>query len=575
VLAKISAFSSSSCFCFLALNSFQMLRNLYISNYALIDQTEVQLDQGFTVITGETGAGKSILLEALGLVLGSRANFNAIRKGQDKSVVEAVFTYKDPAVDAILRTEGLDILDDLIIRRELTRSGRSRAFINDSPVALNVLNTIARRLVDMHGQQENIALQSAGYQLQQLDLFAKSKTLLQQYEQHFMQYRSAKRKLAELEEQVSQVRKDEDYFSFQFNEIDQLSPKLDEFDALEEERDTLEHAEDIVTALGEVSSTLEGDQFGVISALNGALHQLQRVQSFHHSLGELAKRLDSVNIELDDLRRELDGLQSSFESNPNRLEEVRTRLDEYQRLMHKHGVKEVQALLDVQEEYRLKLEGIQNFDDEADTLRAKIKQLEEAVMAGADELHQRRSDAVTDFQQAMQHQVRKLGMPKAEIAMTLEKLEDVQATGYDRLVIGFDANGNNHLVSLKDSASGGEVARLMLALKSIIAANDETPTLIFDEVDTGVSGEVAKQIGSLMKTIALNAQIIAVTHLPGVAAKGQHHIKIRKSEEDEGVVSRLYFLEGDMRVEEIASMFSGTQLNKASLESAKGLLAEE
>ena len=552
-----------------------MLRSLYISNYALIDQTEVKLEPGFTVITGETGAGKSILLEALGLVLGSRANFNAIRKGQDKSVVEAVFTYKDHTVDQLLREEGLDILDDLIIRRELTRSGRSRAFINDSPVALNVLSVIARRLVDMHGQQENIALQSAGYQLQQLDLYAKNKAVLQQYEQHYTQYRAAQRKLDELKEQVSQVRKDEDYFSFQYSEIKALDPKSDEYEALEEERATLEHAEDIMSALGEVSNTLEGDQYGVISALNSALNQLQRVENYHQSIAELSKRLDSVNIELDDLRREVDGLQSSFESNPNRLEEVRNRLDEYQRLMHKHGVKEVEALIAVQEEYRLKLEGISNFDEEAKALEARIDQLSGAVNAGAEELHERRLKAVKDFEAAMQHQVRKLGMSKAEISMELERLEQLQSMGFDRLEIGFDANGNKHLVALKDSASGGEVARLMLALKSIIAVNDETPTLIFDEVDTGVSGEVAKQIGSLMKTIALNAQIIAVTHLPGVAAKGQHHIKIKKSEEGDAVVSRLHYLKENERVEEIASMFSGAQLNKASLDSAKSLLAEE
>jgi DNA repair protein RecN (Recombination protein N) len=532
----------------------------------------VIFEEGFTVITGETGAGKSILLEALGLVLGSRANFNAIRKGEEKSVVEAVFSYKDSWIDERLRKEGLDILDDLLIRRELTRTGRSRAFINDSPVALNVLNEITMRLVDMHGQQENLALQSAGYQLEQLDLFVKNKNLLEELRVIYHEYKTKSHELLLIREEAAQLRKDQDYFAFQLNEIEVLNPTAEDFQGLITERDTLAHAEEITRSLNDVSGMLSSDHSGIISSLQSAVQRLRSLQQYNSVLQELYARLESSKIELDDVLHEVERFLQGIDSNPTRLEFISERLDDYQRLMHKHNASTIDDLLNVKAEYSLKLEGINHFDEEINTLEKRIKALSESMDSIADQLHSKRESGVEAFGLALTEQVRKLGMPKAQIVMDLQRTNEINETGIDRLQIAFDANGNNHLVPLKESASGGEVARLMLGLKSIIAANDETPTLIFDEVDTGVSGEVAKQIGGLMRAISLNSQIIAVTHLPGVAARGHHHLKIKKHDDENGVFSELHVLTEQQRIEEIASMFSGAQLNDASLESAKSLL---
>lgn len=552
-----------------------MLRSLHISNYALIQRTEVNFEEGFTVITGETGAGKSILLEALGLVLGSRANFNAIRKGEDKSVVEAVFSYKDSWIDDRLRKEGLDILDDLLIRRELTRTGRSRAFVNDSPVALNLLNEITMRLVNMHGQQENLALQSAGYQLEQLDLFVKNKSLLEELGVIFTEFKSKNQALEILREEAAQLRKDQDYFSFQRNEIEALNPNAEDFRNLSSERDTLAHAEEITKSLDEVSGILSSDHGGILSGLQNAVQRLRSLRQYHSSLDDLYSRIESSKIELDDILHEVERFLQGVEANPTRLDLLTERLDEYQRLMHKHNASTVEDLLEVKASYTAKLAGIDHFDEEIMAYEKRIAALKEAMDNLAEELHHRRQQGVSAFGSTLTDQVRKLGMPKAQIMLELQRINEINETGFDRLQISFDANGNNHLVPLKDSASGGEVARLMLGLKSIIATNDETPTLIFDEVDTGVSGEVAKQIGGLMRSISLNTQIIAVTHLPGVAARGHHHIKIKKRDDAQGVVSELHVLSDNERVEEIASMFSGVQLTDAALESAKSLLAGE
>lgn len=433
-----------------------MLRSLHISNYALIQHTEVIFEEGFTVITGETGAGKSILLEALGLVLGSRANFNAIRKGEEKSVVEAVFSYKDSWIDERLRKEGLDILDDLLIRRELTRTGRSRAFINDSPVALNVLNEITMRLVDMHGQQENLALQSAGYQLEQLDLFVKNKNLLEELRVIYHEYKTKSHELLLIREEAAQLRKDQDYFAFQLNEIEVLNPTAEDFQGLITERDTLAHAEEITRSLNDVSGILSSDHSGIISSLQSAVQRLRSLQQYNSVLQELYARLESSKIELDDVLHEVERFLQGIDSNPTRLEFISERLDDYQRLMHKHNASTIDDLLNVKAEYSLKLEGINHFDEEINTLEKRIKALSESMDSIADQLHSKRESGVEAFGLALTEQVRKLGMPKAQIVMDLQRTNEINETGIDRLQIAFDANGNNHLVPLKESASGGK-----------------------------------------------------------------------------------------------------------------------
>ncbi len=551
-----------------------MLKHLQIINYALIARTEVEFDQGFTVITGETGAGKSILLEALGLVLGSRANFNSIRKGEEKCAIEASFNYESEAVDMFLRQNGLDLLSDLILRREITRSGRSRGFINDSPVSISQLKEISVFLVDLHGQQENISLQTPNYQLKQLDAFAQNKTLLEDYLKAYSSMRSIEKQLNQLKEAAVQVRKDEDYFSFQYEELNTVNLNEEEFEGLSNELGELEHAEEIQRSLTAVQASIDGDQESALSAIRLAIAELRSVGSFSSKLAELHERLSSSMIEIEDILSDCNRVQQSVEWNPSRLEAVRERLDQYQKLMHKHNVTTAVELIEIREEYRIKLDGIASYDTELEDLETKLK----TALIDAEEkgliLSKRRYSVVESFEKGLIQKVRQLGMAKATVQIRLESTGNLSTTGKDAIDILFDANGSSNLVPLRESASGGEVSRLMLALKSILAANDQTPTLIFDEIDTGVSGEVAKQIGALMKEISGSTQILAVTHLPGVAAKGKNHFKIQKFEEKEEVVSRLEQLSDDERVKEIAAMFSGHKLTDAALESARNLLHE-
>jgi DNA repair protein RecN (Recombination protein N) len=549
-----------------------MLKQLEISNYALIRHTAVSFEAGFTVITGETGAGKSILLEALGLVLGSRANFNAIRRGEEKCVIEATFAYANEALKTYLQKEGLDVLSDLILRRELTASGRSRAFVNDSPVNITVLRDVAAFLVDLHGQQENLSLQTPAYQVRQLDLFARNQQTLAQYTEAYKSFKSTEKQLQQLREAAAQVRKDEDYFKFQYDELVDLKLDEEHFAGLDDELNTLEHAEEIQRALGAADGMLDGEEGTALSLLRKIRSELRSVERYSEPIREALERLDSSMIELEDLRSECARLASSIEWNPSRVDQVREEMDRLQHVLHKHGATDVKALAEIREEYRIKLDGIASYDDEMAQLETKFAQQERALQEAAKALTTTRETARDIYIRRLTEQVRKLGMPKAEIEVKLLPLQQFSSTGAETVEMAFDANGGKHLVSLKDSASGGEVSRLMLALKSILAENDQTPTLIFDEIDTGVSGEIAKQIGVLMQQISAYTQIIAVTHLPGVAAKGMHHYRIAKREDDGQVISELHALHAEERVEEIATMFSGKDLSEASRESARNLL---
>lgn len=551
-----------------------MLKHLHITNYALIARTEVQFDSGFTVITGETGAGKSILLEALGLVLGSRANFNSIRKGEEKCAIEASFDYDSAGVNTFLKTNGLDVWDELILRREITRSGRSRGFINDTPVSISLLKEISISLVDLHGQQENISLQTPSYQMKQLDSFAQNALEIAAYEQSFMSYRTLEKQLSQLKDAAIQVRKDEDYFTFQFEELTAIALNEEEFSTLCDELSELEHAEDIQRSLSAVQGVIDGEQDSALSAIRTAVSELRSVKSFSAKLQELFERMNSSFIEMEDIIAECNRVQQSVEWNPLRLEQVRDRLDLYNKLMHKHSAETVLQLIDIREEYRIKLEGIASYDSELEETKQKLLLAEQDVLSKADALSKSRKKVLKQFEAGLTESVRQLGMAKATVKVELGVSKELGSNGSDTIDMLFDANGSNNLVPLRESASGGEVSRLMLGLKSILAANDQTPTLIFDEIDTGVSGEVAKQIGSLMRKISANTQILAVTHLPGVAAKGLHHFKIQKTEENQTVVSHLERLTEEERIKEIAAMFSGHRLTDAALESARNLLQE-
>lgn len=551
-----------------------MLKRLSISNYALIKKAEADLDNGFTVVTGESGAGKSIMLEAVGLLLGTRANFSTVRKGEAKCFVEGTFSSR-PEIDALLERHHLDQLSDLIVRRELTAEGRSRAFVNDTPVNASVLKELGRLLIDLHGQQENLGLQTTAYQCKQLDQFSESTELFDQYTQAHQDWKAAQRQLDDLRDAAAQVRKDQDYFQFQYEELSELSYDTEAHATLEGEVNELEHAEDILSALSNISGMLSDEQFGALQAVQSAAGESDSFAELSPALKEIHERLNSMRIELSDLSHEIERVKDGVEVNPGRLEEVREKLDAYNRLMHKHSVSDLEELKAVFDEYALKLEGIESFDSEIERLETKVSETHTKAIKLAETLSAKRQESRPAFEKALLEQVHQLGMPKAHFEVGMETRAELGTLGLDHVEMRFNANGKDHLSPLQDVASGGEIARLMLALKCIVSRSSESVTMIFDEIDTGVSGEVAKRIGQLMKSLGEKTQIIAVTHLPGVAARGDKHLKIFKAEHEGSVESNLQYLSAEERVEELAGMFSGDQLTEASLESARNLLADD
>lgn len=549
-----------------------MLRSIRIQNYALIENLEVGLKSGFSAITGETGAGKSIMLEALSLVLGARANYNSIRYGEDKCVVELEAEYQSQRINDLLKSWELDLLDVLILRRELSSSKRSRAFINDTPVTLQQLTEIGRHLVDLHGQQENIALQTANYQIQQLDRFAGHRDLLEEYRTKYKTWKGFVKKRDELSAQIDQLRKDRDYFEFQFNELDEAKLNKEEYESLEDNLNQLEHAEEIAEALTGASALLESDEVGVLSQLRNLESQLRDVSRFAENLRELKERVSSASIELNDVLKEIEDAQQNLEVNPEQLDFLRERMDIYNKLMHKHGLADFSELLALRDEFEEKLKQVEHIDDDLSSLEKEVEQAFKMVQKSGAELSKSRSEAAKNFSELLTERIHSLGMPKGAIQIQLTPKEEPASDGLDRVEFRFNANAKDHLVPISEVASGGEISRVMLAIKSLLKDSNEDFTVVFDEIDTGVSGEVASKIGLLMKSIGQQSQVLAVTHLPGVAAKADSHLKMFKSEQNGKVSSSAQYIEGEQRVEELASMFSGDSKSDAALESARSML---
>lgn len=552
-----------------------MLKKLAITNYALIAHTELELSHGYTVITGETGSGKSIMLEALALVLGSRANFNGIRKGEDKCIVEATFTSQKSILKAIIEREGLDWWNEIVLRRELTSAGRSRAFVNDSPVTMAVLKEIADYLVDMHGQQESFALHKTAFQTRQLDLFTGNQNLVDQYINAYSNYKSLLHRKAELEEQAVKIRKDEDYFRFQLDELATIDLDNEVYKALEVELNELEHTEEIQRAIVSAKLSIADSESNALSAIRHAINDLKAVRKYSSDLAELHDRLQSASIELEDVNSELERRDGAVEFNQNRLDNLRDRLDLYSKLFHKHNVSSIENLAIVKSEYTEKLKGIESIDENLTEIELELIQQHNNALELANSITEKRLQAISSFESELLKQVHQLGMPKAHFKIELSRNTALNSNGNSEVKMLFNANTAADLQPITEVASGGEISRLMLGLKSILSQVNDAPTMIFDEIDTGVSGEVAKRIGNLMRLISRNTQIIAVTHLPGVAAKAQTHFKIVKSETDSKPVSALSLLNEDERIKELATMFTGDKLTQASLESARLLLKEQ
>lgn len=552
-----------------------MLQQLYISNFTLIEKLDIDFYPGFSVITGETGAGKSIILGAISLLLGNRADSRLVKTGTDKCVVEARFDISHYDMRQFFVDNDIDYdPSECIMRRELRANGKSRAFINDTPVALAVARELGERLVDIHSQHQNLLLQKYDFQLNVTDIMAANAMLLQNHRDAFMAYSDTMADIHRLEEQIAHDKANEDFLRFQVNELQEAALDPDEQQQLEQEAETLSHAEDIKTALFEADRTLTDDNNGVVNNCRQALSQLSAISGVCRQAKELAERLDGTYIELKDISHEISAMTSDIEFDPQRMAAVSERLDTIYSLQKKHHTDSVAGLIALRDSMTEQLSHIDNGDEELECLREKAHQQYAECMKTAQALTDSRSKAARKIEKEMTKRLLNLGMPNTRFELLVES-KNLAADGADRVAFLFSANKNMPLQPVSQVASGGEIARVMLALKAMISGAVKLPTIIFDEIDTGVSGRTAEMMADIMKEMGdNNRQVISITHLPQIAALGTNHYKVEKNDNAEGTTTTMRRLSPEERITEIAQMLSGSNVSEAAKENAKTLLGK-
>ena len=551
-----------------------MLKSLHISNYALIETLDITFQSGFSVITGETGAGKSIILGALGLLLGQRADIKSIKTGMNKCTVEASFDISDYDLHSFFEENELEFdASDCIIRRELFASGKSRAFINDSPVSLSLLKELGDQLIDIHSQHKNLLLNHEDFQLGVVDAIAHNKGQLNHYHQLFNHYKEVSQQLEVLIEQVEKNKQDEDYIRFQWNEINQAGFSEDEQESLQEESDLLSHAEDIKSSLYKTDFLLSGDDAGLLSRLRECVQTIDNISDIYSPARQWVERINSCRIELEDLSHDLNSAIEDVEFNPNRLEYVNERLNLIYSLEKKHKVETLKELLDLADKYARLLQSISNSDAEIESLRKEKESCLQQVLSEAKKLSAQRKAAIVMIEKQMLDYLVPLGMPNVRFAVQIEQYHEPTFNGIDHVNFLFSANKNARLQEVSSIASGGEISRVMLSIKALIAGAMNLPTIIFDEIDTGVSGSVAEKIALMMQNMGQhNRQVISITHLPQIASKGIVHYKVYKEDNEKETTSHIVRLDENDRVVEIANMLSGSVLTEEALNNAKVLL---
>ena len=550
-----------------------MLRSLYIQNYALIEKLDIGFDSGFSVITGETGAGKSIILGAIGLLLGQRADVKSIRKGASKCIIEARFDVSAYGMQPFFEANELEYEDECILRRELYASGKSRAFINDTPASLVQMKELGELLIDVHSQHQNLLLNKEGFQLNVLDLLAHDDAELAAYQKLYNDWRQARQDLEALVARAEQSRADEDYIRFQLEQLEEANLTDGEQEELEQEAEMLAHAEDIKAGLYRAGQALNADEGGVLEALKDCQNTMMGLRSVFAPAGELADRLDSVYIELKDISQEVADKEEEVEFNPARLDEVNARLNLIYSLQQKHRVDTVKALLSLQENYALQLSAITSSDEDIARLEAQVKELFSQVTAQAQVLTEARTRAALEVERQMAARLVPLGMPNVRFQVEMGVRKEPGVHGADTVNFLFSANKNGVLQNISSVASGGEIARVMLSVKAMIAGAVKLPTIVFDEIDTGVSGEIADRMADIMQEMGDNdRQVISITHLPQIAARGRAHYKVYKEDNEVETSSHIRRLTDDERVEELAHMLSGATLTEAALNNARALL---
>ncbi|MFA6813003.1 MAG: DNA repair protein RecN [Bacteroidaceae bacterium] len=551
-----------------------MLRSLYIQNYALIQELDINFESGFSVITGETGAGKSIILGAVGLLLGQRADVKSIRIGAKKCVIEAHFNIVDYGLQPFFEEYELDYADECIFRRELLISGKSRAFINDTPVGLSAMKELGEHLIDIHSQHQNLLLNKEGFQLNVLDILARNNETLDVYRQEFNRWKKTKKELSELIAKAEKSRADEDYIRFQLQQLEEAKLVEGEQVELEQESDTLSHSEEIKAGLYKTSQIFASEEGGVIPLLKDCLSTLSDLKDVYKPSETLYNRLESSWIELRDIADEISSDDDSVEFNPQRLEEVNNRLNLIYSLEQKHHVNTDTALIGIVKDFRAKLEDIVSYEDRIEELKIRNEAIYNKVKEQADILTKSRKIAAVEVEKALSTRLVSLGMPNVRFRVALERKEEPGLLGMDAVIFLFSANKNGVLQNITSVASGGEIARVMLAVKALVARATHLPTIIFDEIDTGVSGSIADRMAETMEEIGgKDRQVISITHLPQIAAYGRVHYVVYKKDSDTETNSHIRRLTRDERIEEIAHMLSGTKITEAALDNAKSLLA--
>ena len=550
-----------------------MLHHLTISHYALIEQLDIDWMPGFSVITGETGAGKSIMLGALNLLLGGRADAKAIQTGEKKCLVEASFDINGLDLEPFFAANDIDFdPKECIVRREVLQSGKSRAFINDTPVAIAKLKEIGTAIIDIHSQHQNLLIRNESFLIETLDVMAGQTEPLAAYKCLYNQCRQAIERLKALQERAAQGRSDEEYLQFQLNQIDEANIQPNEQEELEKEQNLLSHAEDIKQAFYTAQGLIQSDTFSMTHYLRQASDAVRNIADKHPEAEELAERLRSVRIELEDIEGELEQLAEQTDYDPERLRFIEERLNTLYTLQQKHRVDSVEELLAVGESIRKQLSDIENVDEDIRLQTEEVARLTAMRNTAAARLTEGRRRAAQTTEKELTTALQQMGMPNVKIEISITPRPEPDATGADKVVFLFSANKSIPPQDVSQIASGGEIARLMLSLKALIARRKNLPTIIFDEIDTGVSGTMAERMAQVMRDIASHCQVICITHLPQIAALGTLHFKVYK--EDTGDVTRSHIvpLDEKERVEEIAHMLSGAELSQAAIDNAQALL---
>ena len=549
-----------------------MLRNLTIDNYALIDRLDIDFDDGLSVITGETGAGKSIILGALSLVLGSRADSKVALDASSKCVVEATFDVEPYRLEALFDELDVDYSASTIVRREILPNGKSRAFVNDTPVGLQQLRTLTSRLIDIHSQHENLMLSNTDFQLDIVDTLADTADDLHQYTDLFNRYRDTQQQLRNLRDESDRFLAEKDYIEHQLSELVAANLVDGEQQSLEEEQNLINHSQEVIETLSSIIASLDGEESGVLSLLKSASTHIGRLEKYINRASEFADRINSSFVELKDIVSELSSIIESTEFSEERKHFIDDRLNLIYSLQQKHRVASVTDLIDIKNDFARRLDLIENFDDRISSLQKQIDELEKQLSAAAEHLSERRRAVGSLIEQKTETMLHELGMPNGRFEVSFSVTDDFTSRGRDKIEFLFSANKNRSPQPVAEIASGGEISRLMLVIKSLVAASQALPTIIFDEIDTGISGEIARKMGEIMQTMSASMQVVAITHLPQIASKGKTHYKVFKDESGETTQTRIACLTADERIVEIAEMIAGKNPSRSALDSARELL---